>query len=88
MRTNCQCHCSGCNSHFAGLNAFDAHRRGEGAERHCVDPMDDDRFCLKTDEGVCDMRPPKREGVRLWQLTRDVKQLSGRGFRGSRPPVG
>ena len=68
MRTRCQYHCSGCHCHFTSLSAFDAHRRGEGKDRHCIDPMDDPVFALKTENGTCDARG-KRSGVRLWWLS-------------------
>ena len=30
--------CSACMEVFYGENAFDSHRRGDGSDRHCVDP--------------------------------------------------
>lgn len=47
-----QCHCSVCHITFAGPTLFDAHRRGEVDDRHCMRPeqMTDRGLPLKLDE--------------------------------------
>lgn len=87
MRTACGAHCSGCGAHFSGVGAFDAHRRGEGRERHCVDPMDDPRFVLKTEAGTCRMRGA-RFGVRVWGLAKAWDGPTGKTETLSRPAWG
>jgi hypothetical protein len=37
-RQTCTAHCAGCNEHFHGLTAFDAHRRGDPDNRYCAAP--------------------------------------------------
>lgn len=89
MRTACVAHCAGCNSHFSGVAAFDAHRKGDPDERYCVDPMDDPRFALKTEAGTCDLRfGPTRLGVRVWQLASAWDGPDDLTETVSRPPWG
>jgi len=65
-RMKCLAHCGGCGRHFAGDRAFDAHRRGKGAERRCHDPQDVGLEIKRTD-GRCDMYGPEQYGQVIWQ---------------------
>ena len=80
----CTDHCAGCNRHFHGLTAFDAHRRGG----ECQEPSEivgeksgEHTLRVWTDEGNCDkMRGCWHDGKRLhfetpvtiWQMNRDA----------------
>jgi hypothetical protein len=59
----CSFHCSGCNRHFASLEAFDLHRVGNyETGRFCIDAGACDRLVVASSDGVC-------------RLTRGVNEL-------------
>jgi hypothetical protein len=75
----CQYHCGGCGRHFASLEAFDLHRRGDhDAGRYCVHPVDLEgdsprtRLVAKTKHGKCDIGREALHGVWIWQVERDA----------------
>lgn len=84
-----QAHCSVCHTTFAGPTLFDAHRRGEVDERHCVRPeqMTDRGLPLKLDErGVWrsgTTRPTTASGE-----PQTAEQPSAQGVDGSGPETG
>jgi len=82
----CRYHCTACNTHFASLEAFDAHRQGDHASndpelgRHCVHPLDllDKNGLLvlvaANAHGVCRIRSPQ-DDVTIWTARRGVGRL-------------
>lgn len=75
----CRYHCSGCRGHFSSLNAFDAHRAGDhGAGRHCLEPLDDDRFATVASDGRCDMYAVSKVGLAIWTLAADLQRARQR----------
>jgi hypothetical protein len=86
---HCRYHCSACGAHFSSLNAFDAHRvgdHGEGA-RHCLEPLDDERFAAVAEPGVCAMYVEPRVGIRIWTLGPDLERARERSGGGPRTPA-
>lgn len=89
MRQTCTDHCAGCDQHFHGLGAFDAHRVNDACG-----PAGDAKFAkgkregesilqVWTDTGSCDKMPGCwkdgklnhwDEGVTIWQMSQTEEQ--------------
>jgi hypothetical protein len=52
-RGTCRSHCAACDRHFAGDHAFDLHRRGKPDRRYCVDPVNEPRLVIASDDAYC-----------------------------------
>lgn len=72
--SGCAYHCRACNQCFGSLEAFDAHRQFEEGHpndwdhRVCVHPLDDERFAVKAEHGVCKHARPQKSDTRIWTL--------------------
>jgi hypothetical protein len=86
--TTCRFHCSACHGHFSSLNAFDCHRTSHAEDRHCLEPLDDDRFAALSEAGVCSMYAMPRVGVTVWTLAADLERARERSGGSLRRPPG
>ena len=55
----CQYHCSGCDSCFVSLRAFDAHRFGPWENRTCWDESVEGRVVVARNDGLCEIGFPQ-----------------------------
>ena len=51
----CQYHCSGCDSCFLSLRAFDAHRFGPWESRTCWDESVEEKVEIAREDGLCEI---------------------------------
>ena len=79
-RTTCRFHCPTCGTHLSSLNAFGAHRAGDhgSGDRHCIEPLDDERFAPVSDGGVCGMYAARKIGITIWTLGADLQRARER----------
>jgi hypothetical protein len=74
MSARCAYHCGACHSHFASLEAFDAHRAGEySGERFCLDCDAHPELVTKSETGDCRMYAEPIVGCAvIWTSARSI----------------
>lgn len=85
--THCRYHCRGCGSHFASLEAFDAHRTGTPQDRACTFP--DDSGLVEIPGAVCAIAGAEaRVGVTLYSTERAARARETFKTRAERQALG